>query len=105
VGASHFVLFVFFVFCIFSTICSICGLLLLNAKFIVQRFFYFSLKGKKKTNIIKGKQKENDIEKFFFKFNFLRNYSLTLKLGILYFFGFVQYLPTPELEIFVGNVH
>jgi hypothetical protein len=26
-------------------------------------------------------------------------------LGILYFLGFVQYLPTPELEIFVGNVH
>jgi hypothetical protein len=68
-------------------------------------FLLFQSKRKKKTNIIKGKQKENDIEKFFFKFNFLRNYSLTLKLGILYFLGFVQYLPTPELEIFVGNVH
>jgi len=59
----------------------------------------------KKTNIIKGKQNENGIEKFFIKFNILRNYSLTLKLGISYFLGFVQYLPTPELKIFVGKVH
>jgi len=68
-------------------------------------FLLFQSKKKKKTNIIKGKQKENGIEKFFIKFNFLRNYSLTLKLGISYFLGFVQYLPTPELEIFVGKVH
>jgi hypothetical protein len=25
--------------------------------------------------------------------------------GVLHFFGFVRYLPTPELEIFIGIVH
>jgi hypothetical protein len=43
-----------------------------NAKSVVQRFFYFYLKGKTKIK----EQKENGIEKFFFKFNFLQNYSL-----------------------------
>ena len=44
VGPSRFVLFFFFAFCIFSAMCPICGPLLLNAKFVVQHFFYFHLK-------------------------------------------------------------
>jgi hypothetical protein len=45
-------------------------------------------------------------EKFFLKFFFfLWNYSLTPESEISQFFRFVQYLPTPELEIFVWTVH
>jgi hypothetical protein len=73
-----------------------------NAKFIVQRFFYFHLKRQTTT---KGKQKENDIEKFFFKFNFLQNYLLTVESGISYFFRFVRYLSMPELQKFIRIVH
>jgi len=46
--------FFFFVFCIFSAMCLICGSLLLNAKSIVQRFFYFNLKMAKKNKYNKG---------------------------------------------------
>jgi hypothetical protein len=34
----------FFAFCIFYAMCPICGPLLLNAKSVVQHFFYFHLK-------------------------------------------------------------
>jgi hypothetical protein len=42
--------------------------MLLNAKFVVQRFFYFYLKMGQK---IKKKGKKMALEKFFFKLNFL----------------------------------
>jgi hypothetical protein len=92
--------FVFFLCVLFLfAISSIYGPLLLNA------FYYFCLK---RANNKKGVNKTNGIEKLFLlhlKFKILRNYSLASESGISYIFGFVQYLPTPELETFVGTVH
>jgi hypothetical protein len=51
------------------------------------------------------KQEKNDIENFFFKFFFCENIHWRQSQEYRIFFGFVRYLPTPELEIFVGIVH
>jgi hypothetical protein len=85
--------------------CSICGPNSIKCKIHCATFLLFQSKKGTIKNIIKGKQKENGVEKFFFKFNFLRNYSLTLVSGISYFFRFVQYLSTLELKIFIGIIH
>jgi len=53
---------------------------------------------------MKDKQEKNDMENFFFKFIFAKIFT-DARVRSIVFFGFVQYLPTPELKIFVGIVH
>ena len=48
--------------------------------------------------------KKDDIENFFFKFIFHENIHWRQSQEYC-IFGFVRYLPMPELKIFVGIVH
>jgi hypothetical protein len=74
-----------------------------------QWFFFFSLffllKNLRPNYTNNKKNIKNKNSFFFLLIQILCIYSLALELGISYFFGFVQYLPMPELEIFVGTVH
>jgi len=45
------------------------------------------------------------MENFFFKLIFFTKIFTNARVRSIVFFGFVRYLPTPELEIFVGIVH
>jgi hypothetical protein len=72
--------------------------MLLNAKFVVQRFFYFYLKMGQK---IKKKGKKMALEKFFFKLNFLRNYSLTSESEISHLFWLCAIFTNAIVE----NIH
>jgi hypothetical protein len=65
--------------------CSICGSLLLNAKSIVQCFFYFSLK-RKKNKYNKGKAKRKWHRKILLQIQFFAKLFTNAKVGYIVFF-------------------